>query len=91
MDKNKILLYNAVKLLIDGDVEKGKDALKTYIKATNTIGIIASELNCHVSSVRRMVGPKGNPTIQNMFGILKACQRHEGYASSKEFLSHMSR
>lgn len=51
--------------------------LRDYLNATESLPAIASELNIHEKSIRRMLGPKGNPTLKNFIAILKACTRME--------------
>jgi DNA-binding phage protein len=71
------LIVEATNALLEGDVETGKGLLRDYLNATESLPAIASELNMHEKSIRRMLGPKGNPTLKNFIGILKACTRME--------------
>jgi DNA-binding phage protein len=72
------LIIEATNSLLEGDVEAGKSLLRDYLNATESLPTVASELNMHEKSIRRMLGPKGNPTLKNFIGILKACIRMEG-------------
>jgi DNA-binding phage protein len=38
---------------------------------------IAEELQLNEKSIRRMLGPKGNPTLKNFINLLSACSRLE--------------
>lgn len=71
------LIIEATNALLEGDVETGKGLLRDYLNATESLPAIANELNIHEKSIRRMLGPKGNPTLKNFIGILKACTRME--------------
>jgi hypothetical protein len=67
------LIVEATNALLEGDVETGKGPLRDYLNATESLPAIASELNMHEKSIRRMP----NPTLKNFIGILKACTRME--------------
>ena len=69
------LIIEATNALMEGDLETGKGLLRDYLNATESLSVIAGELNLHGKSIRRMLGPKGNPTLKNFIGILKACAR----------------
>jgi DNA-binding phage protein len=71
------LIIEATNALLEGDIEAGKSLLRDYLNATESLPVVASELNMHEKSIRRMLGPKGNPTLKNFIGILKACTRME--------------
>ena len=44
-----------------------------YLNATESIAGIARELQINEKSLRRMLGPKGNPTLKNFLNLLKVC------------------
>jgi len=71
------LLAEAVNELLAGDLPTGKAILRDYINATITFDGLAEALHKPNKSLQRMLGPKGNPTAENIFGILKALQDFE--------------
>ena len=72
------LLTEAVECFLDGELADGKLLLRDYINAT--IGFQAlSKLMCKKdSSLKRMLGPTGNPAADNLFAITKLLQQQEG-------------
>jgi DNA-binding phage protein len=73
----RALLTEAVNELLAGDLGTGKAILRDYINATITFDGLATALNKPNKSLQRMLGPKGNPTAENIFTILRALQDHE--------------
>ena len=73
----RALLTEAVNKLLAGDLETGKAILRDYINATITFEGLATALGKPNKSLQRMLGPKGNPTAENIFTILRALQDHE--------------
>jgi DNA-binding phage protein len=71
------LLIEATNAFLGGDIETGKSLLRDYLDATDSLPAIATELNLNEKSVRRMLGPKGNPTLKNFLSLLTACSRIE--------------
>ncbi|HPJ81898.1 MAG TPA: hypothetical protein PL103_06740, partial [Saccharofermentans sp.] len=51
--------------------------LRDYLNATESTDKIAHIINTDVKSIRRMIGPKGNPTTKNLFNIFNACTKNE--------------
>jgi DNA-binding phage protein len=71
------LLIEATNSFLDGDIDAGKSLLRDYLNATDSLPAIARELDLNEKSIRRMLGPKGNPTLKNFISLLKACSRLE--------------
>jgi len=71
------LLTEAIDQLLAGDLAAGKAMLRDYINATMTFERLARALNKSSKSLHRMLGPRGNPTAESLFGIIKALQAHE--------------
>lgn len=71
------LLIEATDAFFSGDIETGKALLRDYLNATAALPAIADELNIGEKSLRRMLGPGGNPTLKNFINLLTACSRHE--------------
>ena len=71
------LIVEATNAFLDGDVDTGKNLLRNYLNATEALPSIAKELAQDEKSIRRMIGPKGNPTLRNFVNLLGACKKHE--------------
>ena len=71
------LIIEATNAFLGGDVETGKALLRDYLNGTESIAEVASELQINEKSLRRMLGPKGNPTLKNFVSILNKCSSIE--------------
>jgi hypothetical protein len=71
------LIVEATNAFLSGDLDTGKSLLRDYLNATDILPTIASELDLNEKSIRRMLGPKGNPTLKNFISLLSACSRIE--------------
>lgn len=72
------LIREALSCMIEGDLDTGKGVLRDYINATVGFDVLAQHLQKQQSSVMRMLGPKGNPTAENLFGIIGFLKQQEG-------------
>jgi hypothetical protein len=73
----KELIIEAANSFLDGDIDTGKTLLRDYLNATEALPSIALELSQDEKSIRRMIGPRGNPTLKNFINLLSACKRRE--------------
>ena len=71
------LLIEAINQLLTGDLAAGKAMLHDDVNATISFDHLARKLKKSSKSLHRMFGPQGNPTAENLFGIIKALQAHE--------------
>ncbi len=71
------LIVEATNAFLTGEMEIGKALLRDYLNATESIAGIAQELQINEKSLRRMLGPKGNPTLKNFLSLLKVCSSAE--------------
>jgi len=71
------LIVEATNAFLMDDIETGKALLRDYLNATGSIAHIARELQINEKSLRRMLGPKGNPTLKNFLSLLKVCSSAE--------------
>jgi DNA-binding phage protein len=71
------LIVEATEAILEGDIDTGKSLIKDYLNATEAFSVIADQLHKDEKSLRRMLGPNGNPTLKNFIGILKACSSTE--------------
>jgi hypothetical protein len=42
---------------------------------------ICGQLNKHKSAISRMLGPSGNPTLESIIPVIRACADREGIKS----------
>lgn len=71
------LLTEAVNNLLAGDLDSGKAMLRDYINATITFDRLAKATGMPTKSLQRMLGPRGNPTAESLFAIIKTLQKSE--------------
>jgi hypothetical protein len=76
-DFRQELIVEATNAFLDGEIDTGKRLIRDYLNATEAIPAIAGELNRNEKSIRRMIGPRGNPTLRNFANLLNACKRRE--------------
>ncbi|QPJ64010.1 MAG: transcriptional regulator [Candidatus Nitrohelix vancouverensis] len=72
------LLKESIESMLAGDPETGKMILRDYINATigfEKLGVIVQK---SPKSLMRMFSPSGNPTANNLFGIIHTLQKKEG-------------
>jgi hypothetical protein len=74
------LIVEATNAFLDGDLDTGKRLLRDYLNATGALAAVARELRQDEKSIRRMVGPRGNPTLTNFINLLNSCKRRERIA-----------
>ena len=72
------LLTEAMELFLSGDVTTGRNLLADYINATIGYQALGKLMGTNPKSLMRMLGPKGNPRANNLFGIIHQLQQHEG-------------
>lgn len=72
------LLKEAIECLLAGDVGTGKSILKDFIKATIGFEELSRIVDKKSESLIRMLGPKGNPTANNLFQIIAQIQKQVG-------------
>ena len=72
------LFQEAVQALLGGDSHGGRAALRTYINATIGFDRLSEVLGRPQKSLMRMFGPDGNPTAENLLGVIGALQEETG-------------
>lgn len=75
------LLTEAVECLLAGELEVGKILLRDCVNATVGFKELAWLTKRKDSSLMRMLGPKGNPAMSNLFEIIVLLQAQEGVNS----------
>jgi len=74
----KALFQEAVSTLLQADVDGGRAALRAYINATIGFDRLSKVLGRPQKSLMRMFGPNGNPTAENLLGVISALQQETG-------------
>ncbi len=72
------LLQEAVQTMLDGDVATAKSVLRDYINATIGFERLALATGTPAKSLMRMFGRQGNPTAENLLGVISVLQRQTG-------------
>jgi DNA-binding phage protein len=74
----KALLTEALNAYLTGDEATGKSVLREVVNATIGFEQLAAGLGKPAKSLHRMLGPSGNPSTSNFFGILQVLQKSTG-------------
>lgn len=69
------LFTEALNAYLAGDTTTGKAILRDLVNATVGFEALAVALNQPSKSLHRMLGPRGNPSTENFFGIVSALQK----------------
>jgi len=72
------LLGEAMQALLDGELEEGRAALRSCINATIGFEKLGAALSRSPKSLMRMFGPSGNPTADNLLGVIGLLQAETG-------------
>jgi DNA-binding phage protein len=72
------LLTEAVEALLRGEADAGRAAMRDYINATLGFEKLGAALGRPPKSLMRMFGPRGNPTAENLLGVIGALQAATG-------------
>jgi hypothetical protein len=74
----RALFQDAVQVLLQGETDEGRAALRSYINATVGFDRLGVVLKRSPKSLMRMFGPDGNPTAENLLGVIGALQEETG-------------
>ncbi|MBR1273156.1 transcriptional regulator [Bradyrhizobium sp. AUGA SZCCT0283] len=74
----RALFQEAVQALLQGETDEGRAALRAYINATVGFDRLGEVLKRSPKSLMRMFGPDGNPTAENLLGVIGALQEATG-------------
>ena len=69
------LFTEAINAYLAGDTAEGKAILRDLVNATVGFESLAAEIHKPSKSVHRMLAPRGNPSSENFFHIVKALQK----------------
>ena len=68
------LMNEAVSSFLAGEPQTARLILRELVNSTIGFEFLAKELNKPSKSIHRMLSPKGNPTMDNLTGILSILQ-----------------
>lgn len=74
----RALFQDAVQTLLQGDIDAGRAAIRDYINATLGFEKLSAALGRPQKSLMRMFGPGGNPTAENLLGVIGVLQVETG-------------
>jgi DNA-binding phage protein len=72
------LLAEAMQALLDGNMDEGRAALRSCINANIGFEKLGTALGRSPKSLMRMFGPSGNPTAENLLGVIGLLQEEAG-------------
>ena len=70
-----IILEEAFTALLEGDAVAARECLKMVVNATIGFKELEQSTNTPDKSLQRMLGPKGNPSLDKIALILKVLQK----------------
>ena len=74
----KALLREAIELMLSGEEKTGRAILRNYINATVGFRQLKEATSIPANSLMRVLGPNGNLSAKNLFGVLAHLQAKEG-------------
>jgi DNA-binding phage protein len=69
------LFTEAINAYLAGDTAAGRTVLRDLVNATIGFEALADLVKKPSKSLHRMLGPRGNPSVDNFFEIVSALQR----------------
>lgn len=72
------LFKESIECMLAGDTETGKMLLRDFINATIGFEELGKLADKPPKSLMRMLSTNGNPTANNLFGIIHKLQQREG-------------
>jgi DNA-binding phage protein len=69
------LFTEAMNAYLAGDTSEGKAILRDLVNATIGFESLADEIHKPSKSLHRMLAPRGNPSTDNFFTIVRALQK----------------
>jgi len=74
-DFAKVLLNEAIDLMLDGDSKTAKLILRDLVNATVGFEKLAEDVNKPSKSLHRMLSASGNPTMENLSAIFASIKK----------------
>lgn len=72
------LLTESIELMLNGELEVGKEMIRDLINATIGFEELGKRVDRSPQSLMRMFGVKGNPQSSNLFAVVEALRQNEG-------------
>jgi hypothetical protein len=72
------MFREAVSALLRGEVDEGRAGLRSYINATIGFEALSKALGRQPKSLMRMFGSSGNPSADNLLGVIGVLQAETG-------------
>jgi DNA-binding phage protein len=72
------VLSEAAALLVNGEPETARIVLRNLVNATTGFKALSRTTHVPDKSLHRMLGSNGNPTLDNLTGILRALRENLG-------------
>ncbi len=69
------LFTEAMNAFLAGDTETGRGILRDLVNATIGFERLGKEVHKPSKSLHRMLGPRGNPSTENFFQIVRTLQK----------------
>ena len=77
-DFARAMLNEGIEALRAKEFAVGKSILRDYVNATLGFEKLSRKVKIPVKSLMRMLGPSGNPSMNNIFTIIAALEAHAG-------------
>lgn len=75
-------LTEGINLMLAGDVDGGKESIRSAIKASGGFLALANEIGIPEKSLIRMFGSGGNPQAKNLFAVIAYLQKRHRFRIS---------
>jgi len=72
---SEALFTEAMNAFLAGETETGRAILRDLVNATIGFEKLGKEIHKPSKSLHRMLGPRGNPSTENFFQIVRTLQR----------------
>jgi len=70
-------ITEALNMILRGEITARRLMIRDYINATGSMNDIAAKLKRQKTAIVRMLGPKGNPTLESFIPVVQACAERE--------------
>jgi DNA-binding phage protein len=81
------LCEEALSAFFGGDMALGKSLLRDLVNSTIGFEGLAQEMNKSIKSLHRMLAPTGNPSVENLFQVIRIIQQNEDVKSQGNTLA----
>src|SRR6185437_2147326 len=74
----EVLLAEGLNALLEGDLDTGNAVLRGYINATVGFEALSDATGTPAKRLMRMFSPRGNPSVNNLFAVIRYLQQVSG-------------